>query len=222
MKKSPVIIVDDFFDYPDAIRTWALSDEQEYLSDETGAWPGKRSNITNTEFGHRFSQQVCNLLYDFLMEDYEMHYACHFQKISKSHHSPDSPMHQGWIHTDNGLYTGILYLNKNFPTKAGTTIFEPLPGNDINKQSLKYEYYKGNEINEDEYIEQIKDNNQNFIPSIPVANKYNRLFLFESQNYHGVENFYWDSDEDRLTIALFVYDIKTNAKSPLERMRQRY
>jgi len=222
MKKTPAIIVDDFFDYPDSIRNWALSDELKYMADENGTWPGERTEITKTDFGNRFAQQVSNLLYDFSGEGYCLNYSCYFQKVKKTNYNSDSLMHQGWIHTDPGKYTGILYLNKNFPAKSGTTIFEPLPGKDVNDQSLKYEYYKGNKINEDEYMKEIKENNENFIPTIPVANKYNRLFLFEANQYHGVESFYSDTDEDRLTIAFFAHNMETIAKSPLERMKERY
>ena len=51
MKKTPAIIVDNFFDYPDLIRNWALSDELKYMADENGTWPGERTEITETDFG---------------------------------------------------------------------------------------------------------------------------------------------------------------------------
>lgn len=222
MRKTPVTIVDDFFDYPDTIRKWALSDELEYEVADDGSWPGVRCDLTYTEFGRKFATQVSDILYDFGFGEYALDYRLSFQRVKKNNYSPGSPMHHGWIHTDPTVYTGILYLNKNFPPKSGTTIFDPIPGKDVNDQSLKYEYYKGNEINEDEYIKQIKENNSSFVSTVRVANKYNRLLLFEGHNYHGVESFYHDSDEDRLTMAFFVFDIKTTAKSPLERMKERH
>jgi hypothetical protein len=222
MKNVPAIIVDDFFDYPDAIRGWALSDELEYKSAEDGSWPGVRTDLTFTDFGHRFSQQVSSLLFDFSKEEYLLDCSTYFQRIKKTDHSPDSPMHQGWIHTDPTLYTGILYLNRGFPANTGTTIFEPILGGDVSDQSMKHQYYLGKDIDENEYMRQIKENNQNFVPTLSVPNKYNRLLLFEGGCYHGVESFYHDFDEDRLTVAFFVFDIKTNAKSSLERMKERY
>ena len=74
----------------------------------------------------------------------------------------------------------------------------------------------------DQNIKQIEENNNNFTPSVRVANKYNRLLLFEGYNYHGVESFYTDSDEDRLTLAFFAFQIKTTSKSPIMRLSERY
>lgn len=222
MKNTPVTVVDDFFDYPDPIREWGLRDDIKYEPSDDGSWPGKRHMLTHTEFGNKFASQVGNLLYDFNEQEYALDYTLSFQRVKKSSHSPDSPMHQGWIHTDPTVYSAILYLNKDFPATAGTTIFDPLPGKDISNQDMKHEYYLGKDIDEEKYIKAIEENNKNFTPSVRIANKYNRLLLFEGYNYHGVESFYTDSDEDRLTLAFFAFQIKTSSKSPIMRLSQRY
>ena len=54
---------------------------------------------------------------------------------------------------------------------------------------MKHEYYLGKDIDEEKYIKAIEENNKNFTPSVRVANKYNRLLLFEGYNYHGVESY---------------------------------
>jgi hypothetical protein len=54
MNITPVTVLDNFFDDPNSIRSWALA--QEFISDPLGNWPGKRTKPLghlNPEFLHQ-------------------------------------------------------------------------------------------------------------------------------------------------------------------------
>lgn len=213
MKKFPVTIVDDFFEFPNLIRDFAL--KQEFYKNEDGRWPGSRTNLLSDvdhDFFDKFSEKLLKLFFNFNTCELSWNIETQFQRVPCFNKKPNSSFNIGWIHSDPCIFSGVVYLNKNFPKNTGTNIYKIK--NNVNdfdcSQDEKFVFYSGKEINEEDYENAIRKNNDQFEEIIRVENIYNRLVLFEGGQYHGVPSFYTDNLEDRLTLVFFVQDLNVN------------
>ena len=77
----------------------------------------------------------------------------------------------------------------------------------------------GENLNENKYL---NENNEKFDKILTIDSKFNRLLLFDSNQYHAAEKFKeQDIDEDRLTLITFFTNISGNCnKYPITEMRR--
>jgi hypothetical protein len=176
------IIVDNFLDYPEHIRGIALSSEYKDCNDHPlgGTWPGFRSDILNNILpAGEFDTIIQKVLSIFAGKgDYSIQ--SYFQICDPS----DG---ESWIHQDIGVdYASILYLSPNPPKSSGTLLYRP----------VLYGY--------DPYHTTKKSN---FIVDEVIDNKYNRLAIYDAEEFHSSENYFGDKIKDlssaRLTIVSF-------------------
>jgi hypothetical protein len=213
MNKFPVTIVDDFFEFPDLVRDFALS--QEFFRNDDGRWPGLRTNLLghiNKDFFEKFSEKLLKLFFNFQSCQINWNIETQFQKVPCFSKDKFSSFNSGWIHNDPCIFSGVVYLNKNFPKNTGTNIYKIKKDlqNFFDDQTEKFIFYSGNEISEKDYMDGIERNNNQFEEVISIENIYNRLILFEGGQYHGVPSFYNDNLEDRLTLVFFVKELNVN------------
>jgi len=214
----PTTVVDDFFEYPDAVREFAL--QQDYLPDPENKWPGKRTKSLheiNLNFFSNTVNKVFSLFYDLERTKILWSADARFQKV-------DSKYQEGWVHTDENVCTGIIYLAKS-ENKCGTTIYRPIdPINVILKNAdKKYESFNNTDL-----ISNTKDfrleNNKQFRSTVTVQEEYNRLVLFDGHLFHGANEFYGDEDDSaRLTLVFFIRQIHIHGEStifPVPRMKK--
>lgn len=101
--------------------------------------------------------------------------------------SPEGQEEPNTVHSDREMCDTIalLYLNKEFPEGAGTTIYE-----DNNS---------GSTIDRG-------DASENFTPSIHISMKYNRMIAFPSDLYHSrnIKNNFGSGDNARLVQVVFL------------------
>jgi hypothetical protein len=199
----PTTIVDGFFNNPDAVRELAL--KQEFLSDPQNKWPGKRSkplHEINPELFQYVHNKFFNMFYpDKINTPYSYLATSYFQLI-------DSNYKAGWIHFDEELITIIIYLNKNPNKEAGTIIYsQKNEGSGNVHGDKKRDLFKG-VIDEDEGCKYRIENNNRFQEEIIVKNKFNRLFAFDSNLPHGVQDY--SNDEPRLTLVSFITNLQAN------------
>jgi len=210
MNKFPVTIVDDFFEFPDLVRNFAL--QQEFFKNEDGRWPGLRTNLISDfdrTFFEKFSEKLFKLFFDTNSCQLGWNIETQFQRVPCFDKDPNSSFNIGWIHSDPCIFSGVVYLNKNFPKNTGTNIYrikKDIENFDTN-QDEKFIFYAEECIKEKDYRKGIDRNNNQFEEIIRVENIYNRLVLFEGGQYHGVPSFYTDNLEDRLTLVFFVKDL---------------
>lgn len=204
MKKFPVTIIDNFYENPELVRDFALSQE---FYPSCGRYPGSRTNVLpelNQELFKTFCEKLFSLFYDLNRTKLSWNVDTSFQKIPSLSKDVNSGFNEGWIHPDDCIFSGVIYLSKE---NSGTSIFYPkVAGIESTTQNEKYILYSGGQVNEDEYTKAIRENNDNFYESIRINGEFNRLILFEGGLYHGVPSFY-NKNEDRLTQVFFVYSV---------------
>jgi len=217
----PITVVDDFLDEPHQLLE--LADALEFASDPNGMWPGTRSEQLHL---------VNDILYDNLVTKVmslfqalpdlgrsETSYGASaaglvdctmaFQKIP-------AKMHSGWVHSDNGFATGILYLNES----EGTSIYTSKKGSllDPSHFETKQKCNRQGYMTERDIQVQMEFNDS-FEEHVNVKGKFNRLLIMPNC-YHGANSFeVTDSkDEERLTLVMFFHRI-AGEPMPIERMK---
>lgn len=204
MKRFPVTIVDNFYENAEIVRDFALS--QKYYPTK-GRYPGERTetlSLISQEFFNNFCERLFSLFYDFSKTRLTWDVHTSFQKICSLSSNKHSKFNEGWIHQDECVFSGVVYLSKS---NLGTSIYYPkVPGVEITSQDEKFTFYSGEKIDEEIYAKAITENNNNFYETIRVSGEFNRLLLFEGGLQHGVPSFY-SENEDRLTQVFFVYEI---------------
>jgi hypothetical protein len=181
-----LVVIDDFYKDPMAVRNFALSQ----TFDISGNFPGMRTiSFTNTEI-HNTLQEVLNPF----GEIYDIH-----------SHSNDECIHKctqncrcfngaffmnttqsilSWIHFDNYDYTAIVYLTPDAPSSSGTSTFKLIDGS---MDPIKYEYDKTKWSQIDK-----------------IGNVFNRILIFNASMYHCPNNYFGiDHDEARLTQVIW-------------------
>jgi hypothetical protein len=213
----PITIVDDFFDYPDEVREFAS--QQEYFLDVDNRWPGKRTkslNEINILLFNDVINKAISLFFNFKKTNISWSASVFFQKV-------DSKYQEGWVHTDDNICTGIVYLSKS-KNKCGTTIYRPI---DPINAKIKNIDKKSEGFNNTNLLEQNKnyllDNNKQFRPTVTIQEEYNRLVLFDGHLFHGANNFYGNEDDSsRLTLVFFINQIhihEADAIFPIPRIK---
>jgi hypothetical protein len=216
----PITVVDDFFECPDEVREFAL--QQEYLPDPDNKWPGKRTKPLHELNPALFSNtinRVFSLFYNLEKTPTSWITNAYFQKVSEKYE-------EGWVHMDDNICTGIVYLSKS-KNKCGTTIYRPI--DPINAR-LKNENKKIESFKNTDLITSTKDfrleNNKQFRPTTIIQEEYNRLVFFDAHLLHSANEFYGNKDDDddaRLTLVFFVKQIhihEDDAFFPVPRMKK--
>ena len=197
----PTMVVDNFFESPDVVREFALG--LEYHKAETNRWPGERSlqlsEIAPVLF-KRTLWKIINLIISD--ENYKFDARMSFQLVDKSWDT-------GWVHHDfpAATFTAIIYLTPD--GQCGTSLYvknNPIQYEDATYVKEKLNSYKTGDQN----INARSQHNSEYTETINVKGLYNRMFLFESHNYHAAHTFFGDSsDNSRLTLVAFI-DIGTD------------
>lgn len=215
MHTIPLTVVDDFFDDPNAVRQFALS--QDFLTDPTGHWPGSRTkslHLIDNDIFDIFAKKYFSLF--FTIETIGWSVDARFQKIGKQYG-------QGWAHNDIGvMLTGIVYLNPAPAANSGTVLLDKKSiGSNArlnDKQTEKTAFYKNLVTKESVELSRQRNNNE-FTDSVIISAKYNRMVTFDSHIVHSALDYHGEADEERLTLIFFVSDV-TTANTPIYRSRR--
>jgi hypothetical protein len=196
MVKHPTIIIDDFFETPDQIRTWAL---QQRFYKHDGNYQGLRTDPI-------MYQLMINNMLKFSHYSYIDALYTSFQLI-------DETWGDGWIHNDSKDLTiaGLVYLTPSAPNNSGTIIYDD-PDSNLNlelthgiQKAFEDEVNELDDIKRKELeIHRIKHNSQ-FIISQVIENRYNRCVIFDCRRWHGAGKYFGNSPEtSRLTLPFFA------------------
>ena len=121
----------------------------------------------------------------------------------------DYDINDGWVHKDDCMITGIVYLDPN--NTSGTSLYNiksslgsPLDHN--RKQDYFKNYDKYSEEQKKEIQELKIKNNSMFYKTVSFTGEYNRLVAFDGQMFHSSE--IQKKDKERLILISFIEKIK--------------
>jgi hypothetical protein len=190
-----IFIIDDFYENPDDIRKFALS--QEYYK-----WynvPGKRTNQFYIEklnnYLNKFSNYYCGTKQQRIFSSFQY----------------NTSMDTSWYHTDSKKgYAGIVYLTPDAPLSSGTGLFTHESGISQRQDVTDLinndkEYFFKNKL--DITFGKSCDNTKWHLNS-SIGNVYNRLVIYKSCNFHRSLNYFGtDINDSRLIQIIFFENI---------------
>ena len=191
--------VDNVFEKPNEILKFA--DTLEY--NDVGNTRGVRSkhlNEINQELFNFINTKILNCFYPG--SSYKFFAKSFFQKN-------EYDINDGWVHSDNGLITAVVYLTKG--GTAGTSIYEQKDEHQLIKpQDKKHNYFnnhKNYSITKKQEIQELKlKNNSLFNKTASFTGRFNRLIAFNSKIWHAAE--LQKPNENRMTLISFIEKIK--------------
>jgi hypothetical protein len=220
MNLYPIAIINDFYENPDAIRKFALSQKYTFRHEEQGinyVYPGCRTkDLYNLD---RALQAM--VLKKFVSVFHIPEHDIMRWGISSSFQSVSEIYKKGVIHTDNNtIFAGVLYLTPNAPLNAGTSLYKK------NGTFNQEKYQKALAQNDDRFkagdIVMNTDYHSMFDEVTRVNNVYNTLILYEGDMFHAANQFFGKTLEDsRLAQVFFVNKIDANKANsfPLNRTK---
>lgn len=206
MNLYPVTIIENFYENPDAVRQFALSQKYQFrreLKDAKYVFPGCRTkdlSIINKPLFEKVCNKIVSIFHN-TEHDY-MRWA-----ITTSFQSVSAEFERGIIHTDgNTIFAAVLYLSPDALLESGTSLFKPNKTFDAAKyeQALKDndKRFEAGQIAMDTSYHSMFDE------IVRVNNVYNTLILYEGRHYHAANQFFGKTLKDsRLAQVFFVSKI---------------
>ena len=104
---------------------------------------------------------------------------------------------RSWIHVDNNnTWAGVLYMTPDAPLSSGTGFYQFIDGTRTRpSDEEKYKYY--NNYSQDLTKWQLVDK---------IGNKFNRLILFRSKQYHMSLDYFGTDKHDSRLFQVFFFD----------------
>jgi len=181
------VVVDNFYENPDSIRKYALSQKFSYHPDYH---KGKRTD-NNSRFLFEGLKESFESILNCKIKDWEQYgvNGCFQYCIGGD---------QLVYHVDRQRYAGIIFLTPDAPPQTGTSFYR---SKDIKKMKV---LGKDKEIVfKNGYLDSTK-----FEVVDVVGNIYNRLVLFDSQMIHAASTYFGTSIENGRLFQLFFFDLE--------------
>lgn len=181
-----LITIDNFYNNVDEVRNFALSQE----FNVSGNYPGMRTKSFINENTKQIIENILSphvgKITDWLDDPTNSDgYTGSFQLTTSQDKS--------WVHVDRyNDWAGVLYLTPNAPSSGGTGFFKSKIDGSYFSNTYHFPDYA--------YIDMSR-----WEVSSVVANVYNRLILFRSNQWHTSLDYFGDSKNDgRLTQVFFI------------------
>jgi hypothetical protein len=163
--KVNLIVADDFYDNPDDVRNFALS--QEFAV--RGNYPGLRTrSFLNESHKEVISSLVSHAgggVTDWLLDETGDGYTGAFQICTAEDRT--------WIHSDyNNMWAGVCYLTPDAPLSAGTALYRHKESKDRASIDNKDHGEDARDYTKWEIVDK-------------VGNIYNRLILYPGKLFHA-------------------------------------
>jgi len=198
-------IIDNYFSDPYKVRSRALINHEKFKSDSMYSWPGKRWHSGVDKFTTRKIVDDVNHLTGSLLTHMQIHY----QSTTKENY-------RGVIHSDQAVYTVLIFLTPNPPPFSGISVYKTadqlknninLKKKSFNNKRIKSTFLKSkkNWIDRWRYDRELKKYHISFGEGNHIVNEFNRCVIFPSNRFHNAQNFFGDNINDsRLTIIGFI------------------
>jgi hypothetical protein len=217
MNFYPITVVDNFYENPDEIRKFALSQEFKYchqIKDITYTFPGSRTkdlSIIHPELFQKVCHKLTSLYHNFAHDLLRWQITTCFQSVTKD-------FERGVIHhDDNTVFAAVLYLSKEAKKNSGTTLYKEGKLFDQQKYeaalSANDERFKKNQPVDTEY-------HRMFDEIVSVENIYNTLIMYEGHHHHSANEFFGDTLENsRLAQVFFCHRVDGTKESAFPLLR---
>lgn len=225
----PNTVMDNFFQDPDAVTSFGKT----LNFTQTGGYPGLRSkNLMNTH--PMISKEIVRKIFSVYFSNIST-ISCedvkiYFQKIPTFSEDPNSLRNKGWVHTDmgetknssanNNRLAGVIYLTPDARLESGTNICRLKKGIDVD---LSKHWKTSESLTPSEQDVPNKNNNpkdlqkgqaykkewNNLFDHVTVvSNIYNRIILFDGNEFHCANNYHHGEEGERITIVFFLDNVK--------------
>ena len=187
-KSQRVIIVDNFYKDPHAVRKFAL--EQDYFDD--AGYIGRR---TRKQF---FIPGTKEAFEDLLG-----------QPITKwEEHGMNGRFQHNWsgeklvYHCDDQTWAGMIYLSPDAPPECGTTMWRHKKTKIHHNSQIDWESGQGLQVfNQRTFLDRTP-----YEPVDVAGNIFNRLVLFSGGNIHSASEYFGDCKENCRLWHMFFFD----------------
>ena len=217
MNYYPITVVDNFYENPDEIRKFALSQQYEYcheIKDIAFTFPGSRTKDLSIIYPELF-QKVCHkltsLFHNFEHDILRWQITTCFQSVTKDY--------EGGVihHDDNTVFAAVCYLSKEAPKNSGTTLYKE--GKLFDQQK-----YEAALIANDERFKKnqpvVTEYHHMFDEIVSVENIYNTLIIYEGHHHHSANEFFGDTLENsRLAQVFFCNRVDATKESAFPLLR---
>lgn len=186
--KVKCIIVDDFYNDPDHVRNFALSQDFSVQ----GNYPGLRTKpFLFEDVKHYINEIMLNPgggVVNWLNASDDVGYTGAFQICTS--------IDRTWIHSDyNNMWAAVCYLTPNAPLSGGTALYKHIPTGE--RES----------INHVDHGEHGRDMTK-WELSDRIANVYNRIVIYRGNMFHASIDYFGNTFEDGRLIQTFFFDTK--------------
>jgi len=176
-----LLIVDNFYSDPDAVRNYALAQPFDF----TGNYPGVRTNPYLPDDVKGAIQYWMNSVGTITNWFEEHGYTGAFQLATAQDRT--------WIHSDHyNQWAGVCYLTPDAPHTGGTGLYR-------HKATGEYRhaesYHEGYDYTKWDLFDRI-------------GNKYNRLILYRGDLFHASLDYFGDSKENGRLFQTFFFDVE--------------
>ena len=194
-----VLVIDDFYEDPLAVREWVL--KQDFPIQ--GNYPGKRTAPFALD---AIKEKIESYVEPFAGKITQWsNSANHFNANGTFQFTLESEV--SWMHTDNDVtdWAGVLYLTPNAPVSGGTGLFRFQDGTRFALESEDLTPHNQNAGNFHAW-EQV-DN---------IGNVFNRLILFNAQHWHRSLEYFGDSKENGRLFQTFFFSTERRLTNNLK------
>jgi len=177
-----VVIVDDYYPDPDAMRRFALA--QEFAV--SGNYPGMRTKSFATDEDRRKFESILGRKITYFPEGYNGS----FQIVTGDLKS--------WIHRDLTRYGAVAFLSPNPPVNSGTILYRHRATGLLRARTKEEEDLLNLDANDESKWEVIDR----------IGNKYNRLVLFDGFLSHKSDTYFGSDKESGRLFQTFFFDVE--------------
>ena len=218
------VIVDNFFDDPEALVDFGKSLPKE----DEERQPGRRSRTLweiDSNLCRAIILKIVSCYYDLDYSDFVWgNSILKFQEIPRFSENKNDVINKGWIHQDpiGDTYqlAGLIYLTPDIDPDSGTSLYnlKSTKSNKIYKTLLaKDTLFKEDNFDREEYTKSYIKHEKYFFEKLRVQNIFNRLVMYDTQEWHRANNYYNGDDKDvRLTLGFFIGGM---SETPLNRIK---
>lgn len=177
-----LVVVDDFYPDPDAMRKFAMAQDFSV----SGNYPGLRTKSFATEDDKRRFEAILGRNITYFPGEYNGS----FQIVTGDLKS--------WIHRDLTRFGGVVYLSPDPPANSGTIFYRHRETGLVKAADADIEKRLSQDSNDESKWEVIDR----------IGNKYNRLILFDGFLTHKSDEYFGDSRETGRLFQTFFFDVQ--------------